>query len=80
MPFLLQNFFIDSLNYFCKMVSFAHEMLDLREKKSEYTRNEDNSQFYWKWSTDTFFNSMQLLFRLWDDRKICAIWEEFQLK
>lgn len=32
MPFLLQKSFIDSLNYFHKIVSFAREVLDLRKK------------------------------------------------
>lgn len=43
MPFLLQKSFIDSLNYFHKIVSFAREVLDLRKKKCGYTRKEDNS-------------------------------------
>lgn len=38
MPFLQQKFFFDSLNYFCQMVSFAREMLDLRKKMWIYQK------------------------------------------
>lgn len=41
----LQKFFIDSLNYFFKMVSFANETLDLR-KKMWIHQKKDNSRFY----------------------------------
>lgn len=45
MTFLLQKFFIDSLNYFLKMVSFAHQVTGFEEKNVDIP---DNSQSYWK--------------------------------